>query len=197
MESVIGYSITKITMIKWVTSVPLKIKNLQKNKKPATVASKLLPLFLQQGTPMILQSDNGREFVAKVIEELVKIWKDCKIAHGSPCHPQWQSSVERANADIVTMMTQWMEDEKNENWSWGIQFIAQKKNNRYHEGIKQISYVLRYRQPCRVGQQCTHSSISPAGPFNAASSPSSSHSSSTPSHHHHIFGSEHSFLPHL
>ena len=33
------------------------------NKKPATVASKLLPLFLQQGAPMILQSDNGREFV--------------------------------------------------------------------------------------------------------------------------------------
>jgi hypothetical protein len=36
------------------------------NKKPSTVASKLLPLFLQQGAPMILQSDNGREFVAKV-----------------------------------------------------------------------------------------------------------------------------------
>jgi hypothetical protein len=43
------------------------------NKKPATVSSKLLPLFLQQGDPMILQSDNGREFVAKVIEELLKI----------------------------------------------------------------------------------------------------------------------------
>ena len=121
------------------------------NKKPATVASKLLPLFLQQGAPMILQSDNGREYVAKVIEELMKIWKDCKIVHGSPCHPQSQGSVERANADVESMVTQWMEDEKSKNWSWGIKFIAHKKNNRYHEGIKQIPYVLRYGQPCRVG----------------------------------------------
>ncbi len=82
------------------------------NRKPATVASKLLPLFLQQGAPMILQSDNGREFVAKVIDEFLKIWKDCKIVHGLPHHPQSQESMERANADVETMVAQWMEDEK-------------------------------------------------------------------------------------
>jgi hypothetical protein len=58
---------------------------------------------MQQGAPLILQPDNGREFVVKVIEELVKIWKDCKIAHGLPRHPQSQGSVEKANADIETM----------------------------------------------------------------------------------------------
>jgi hypothetical protein len=88
--------------------------------------------------------------VAKVIEELVKIWKDCKIVHGLPCYPQSQGSVERANADVESMVAQWMEGEKSTNWSWGIHFIAHKKNNRYHEGIKQIPYVLRYGQPCRV-----------------------------------------------
>jgi hypothetical protein len=114
------------------------------NKKPATVASKLLPLFLQQGAPMILQSDNGREFVGKATVELLNIWKDCEIVHGLPHHSQSQGSMERANADVETMVTQWMEDEKSQNWSWGIQFIAHKKNNRYHEGIKHIPYVLRY-----------------------------------------------------
>ncbi len=59
--------------------------------------------------------------------------------------------MERANADIKTMVTQWMEEEDSENWSWGIQFIAHNKYNCYHEGIKQILYVLRYGQPCRVG----------------------------------------------
>ncbi len=29
--------------------------------------------------------------------------------------------------------------------------LPTKKNNRYHSGIKQIPYVLRYGQPCRVG----------------------------------------------
>jgi hypothetical protein len=47
------------------------------------------------------------------------------------------------------MVMPWMEDEDNTNWACGIQFIAHK--NRYHEGIKQIPYVLRYGQPCRVG----------------------------------------------
>ncbi len=89
-----------------------------------------------------MQSDNGREFVADMIKELLKIWKECKIVHGSPRHPQSQGSVERANADVTTMVTQWMEDEKSTRWSYGIHFIAHKKNNQYHEGIKQIPYVL-------------------------------------------------------
>ncbi len=49
------------------------------------------------------------------------------------------------------MVLQWMDGHNTTNWSWGIQFIAHKKNNRYHEGIKQIPYVFRYGQPCRVG----------------------------------------------
>jgi hypothetical protein len=61
---------------------------------------------------MIRQTDNGRELVAKVIEELLKVWKDCKIVHGSTRHPQSQGSVERANADVETMVTQWLEDKK-------------------------------------------------------------------------------------
>jgi hypothetical protein len=89
--------------------------------------------------------------VAKVIEELLKIWKECKIVHESPRHPQSQGSVDRANVDIETMVTQWMKYENSTKWSWGIHFIVHTKNNRYHEGIKQIPYVLRYGQPCRVG----------------------------------------------
>jgi hypothetical protein len=81
----------------------------------------------------------------------VAMWKECKIVHGSPKHPQSQGSVERANADVERMVMQWMDDNNSTNWSWGIQFIGHMKNNRYHEGIKQIPYVLRYEQPCHVG----------------------------------------------
>ncbi len=89
-------------------------------------------------------SHNGKEFVTKIIDEMLKIQKDCKIVHGSPRHPKSQGYVERANADVESMVMQWMDDEDNTNWAWVIQFIAYKKNNRYHEGIKQIPYVLRY-----------------------------------------------------
>ncbi len=120
------------------------------DREAKTIAMESVPILLMQGEPVILQSDNGREFVAKIIDEMLKIWKDCKIVHGSPRRPQCQGSVERANADVLSMVMQ-MDDEDNTNWAWGIQFIAHRKNNRYHEGIKQIPYVLRYGQPCHVG----------------------------------------------
>ncbi len=81
------------------------------NKEVKTIASKLLPLFLQQGSTLIFQFDNGWKFVAKVITEPMSLLKECKIAHGLPLNPQSLGSVERANADVETMVTQWMKDE--------------------------------------------------------------------------------------
>ncbi|CAF3998763.1 unnamed protein product, partial [Rotaria sp. Silwood1] len=46
-----------------------------KSKTAADVPYNLLDIFTTFRAPAILQSDNGREFVAKVIEELALIWK--------------------------------------------------------------------------------------------------------------------------
>ncbi|CAF4079766.1 unnamed protein product, partial [Adineta steineri] len=58
-----------------------------KSKTAAEVAFNLSYIFTTFGAPAILQSNNGREFVARVIEELALIWKDLKIVHGKPRHP--------------------------------------------------------------------------------------------------------------
>ena len=39
---------------------------------------------------MILQSDNGREFVAAVIVELRFLWPELVLVNGRPRHPQSQ-----------------------------------------------------------------------------------------------------------
>ena len=52
------------------------------------------------GAPIILQSDNDREFVSEVIRELKNMWPDCTIVHGRARHPQSQGSVERSNQDF-------------------------------------------------------------------------------------------------
>ena len=57
-------------------------------------------MFSVFGAPHILQSDNGREFVANVIEELKLLWPEMIIVHGRARHPQSQGSVERANDDV-------------------------------------------------------------------------------------------------
>lgn len=90
-----------------------------KSKHAINVTKELLKIFFTVGAPKILQSDNGKEFVAGVIEELVKLWPHCIIVHGRPRHPQTQGSVERANADIENMMRAWMIDRKSTNWGRG------------------------------------------------------------------------------
>ncbi len=75
-----------------------------KTKTAAEVAYQLLDIFTILGAPVILQSDNGRKFVAKVIQELVDMWTGVKIVHGRARHPQSQGSVERCNQDIKQLI---------------------------------------------------------------------------------------------
>ena len=72
-----------------------------KSKRAAEVAYQLLDIFRLFGAPNILQSDNGREFIAHIITELRSLLSELVIFHGRPRHPQSQGSVERANADII------------------------------------------------------------------------------------------------
>lgn len=50
---------------------------------------------------MILQSDNGREFVNYVLDELKPLWLECIIfVRGRPKQSQSQESIERANQNV-------------------------------------------------------------------------------------------------
>ena len=61
-----------------------------KTKEAVEVAFTLQDIFCLLGAPKILQSDNGREFANKVVEELTKRWPEMKIVHGKPRHSQSQ-----------------------------------------------------------------------------------------------------------
>ena len=67
------------------------------SKRAEEVANALLQIFLTFGAPVILQSDNGREFVNSVIAEMSTLWPECKLVTGRPRHPQSQGAVERLN----------------------------------------------------------------------------------------------------
>jgi hypothetical protein len=97
------------------------------NMNAMTVAAVLLRLCLPQGMPVILQSNNRKGFVAKIIGELMTLWPDCKIVNNSPRHPQSQGSVERANADVEKMLGKWMTDHKTKGWSVEIHFGTSEK----------------------------------------------------------------------
>ena len=90
-----------------------------KRKLALHVAEELLKIFLLIGAPKILQSDNGREFVNEIIEELVRLWPECVILHGRHRHPQSQGSIERSNQDIELMLQEWMSDNNSKRWTVG------------------------------------------------------------------------------
>jgi hypothetical protein len=63
----------------------------------------------QRRPPQILQSDNGKEFVAEVVKNVCNIL-NIKIRHGRPRHPQSQGQVERLKKKNVqsSHLTPWI-----------------------------------------------------------------------------------------
>jgi hypothetical protein len=105
-----------------------------KQKTAATVAWHLMDLFLTFGAPQILQSDNGREFRAAVVEELKLLWPDLKLVHGRARHPQSQGSVERSNGVVKGLLGTWIRENKSMQWSIGIKFVQFQYNSAYNRG---------------------------------------------------------------
>lgn len=105
-----------------------------KTKRAEEIAFNLLEIYTTFGAPLILHSDNGREFVNSVLVELHTMWPEVKIVHGKPRHSQSQGSVERANRDIEGILGAWMDENNTQDWPNGLKFVQFKKNRALHSG---------------------------------------------------------------
>ena len=58
-------------------------------------------IFPYFGIPKIFHTDNGREFVNSIIENLIDSWQSSiQVIHGRPRHPQTQGVIERAHRTL-------------------------------------------------------------------------------------------------
>ena len=83
--------------------------------------------FSMFGLPSILQSDNGREFVNKLIEEVASTWPgQVELVSGHPRHPQSQGLVEQAHYTLERMMSAKVAEsgEKHPPWTDWIPYIV-------------------------------------------------------------------------
>ena len=115
------------------------------SKRAAEVAEKLTTLFCMFGPPKILQSDNGREFVASVINNITTLWPGLLIIHGSPRRPQTQGCVERGNGDLQTKLGKWL-DEHGGTWSAALQFVTHAINTSTSATTKATPYEVVFGQ---------------------------------------------------
>jgi hypothetical protein len=117
------------------------------SKTAAEVAMHLLKAFSIIGAPQILQSDNGREFRAAVVEELCVLWPGLKLVHGRARHPQSQGSVERSNAEVKKLLGTWIRENKSLKWSVGLNFVQFQYNTSFNRGNyakkNSIHYYIR------------------------------------------------------
>ena len=62
-------------------------------------------VFAYLGTPRILHSDNGREFVNEIVRNLVKQWPGkVTIVNGRPRNPKCQGLVEQGNHTVEKLL---------------------------------------------------------------------------------------------
>ncbi|XP_035207888.1 KRAB-A domain-containing protein 2-like [Stegodyphus dumicola] len=120
---------------KFVILRPLQTKRAEEN------AMHFLNIFLLFGAPRVLQSDSGRDFCSKLIDDLKITWPELKIVHGKPRHSQSQGSVERA----------WMQDNQSTSWSHGVKFIQFIKNRALHSSTQRTLLEVMFGCASRVG----------------------------------------------
>ena len=121
------------------------------SKCAVEVARELLMIFLDFGAPKILQSDNGREFTAKIITELASMFPELVLVNGRPRHPQSQGSVERANGVMKDKLAAWMRDNSCPNWTLGIRFVQWQMNVCVSEATKKEPYTLMFGKKPSLG----------------------------------------------
>ncbi|CAF4281734.1 unnamed protein product, partial [Adineta steineri] len=126
-----------------------------KSKTAAEVAFNLLDIFTTFGAPAISQSDNGREFAARVIEELALIWKDLKIVHGKPRHPQSQGSMERSNQDTKQLSGTWIRENNSTKWAEDLRFVQYQKNACFHRLLNNSPYAVLFGNESKLGLSLT------------------------------------------
>ena len=75
-------------------------------KSGAEVATNLRSqVFAYVGIPKILHSDNGREFVNKIVQDVVKEWPgQITILNGRPRNPKCQGLIEQGNFMVEKLL---------------------------------------------------------------------------------------------
>ena len=72
-------------------------------------------VYLSGRAPKVLQSDLAKEFVSKIVKELIAVLGG-KFRHSSPYHPQTNTHVERYNKTLATHLALMIEREDQKDW---------------------------------------------------------------------------------
>ena len=136
---------------KFIHLRPLKYKTAEE------VAFHIVDIFLtNNGAPLILQTDNGGEFVNDWLKSIAKQWPGMKLVRGRSRYPQSQGSVEAANKEIKGMLGTWRRENNTTKWAErGLSMVQFMKNTSYHQTLKMTPCEALYGKKENAGLHST------------------------------------------
>jgi hypothetical protein len=122
----------------------------QFTKSSHETAYNLMKLFFVFGPCEILHSDNGGEFVNKIVDELSVVF-GFRCAHGKAYNPQEQGKVEKLNGTIATMLAKLMYERKSNRWIDLLEEVLYSYRITYNLATRKTPFEVFYmRQPNRA-----------------------------------------------
>ncbi|CAM4825935.1 unnamed protein product [Rotaria magnacalcarata] len=156
---------TKDPVSKFLWAYPLESKEVE------PVAEKLLNQFYTFGPSCILQSDNGKEFVTQIINEMRKTWVDLVILNGKITPVEARALIEHDNRTLVIALEKWMQHNHTDNWSKGLGPVVYAINTSLVKITNKTPFEVIFREGLRsdfeiwkaISQSVHHCDISNTG----------------------------------
>ena len=119
------------------------------NKEATTVATELFNKWIcRYGCPAIIHTDQGKEFINKITEELYKKL-DIKRTNTAPYHPQCNSQAEIFNVTLAKFLRN-VVDESTLDWELYLAPLMFSYNTSYHSTTKSSPFELLYGMKPRL-----------------------------------------------
>ena len=131
------------------------------------VAYALVNIFKNIGVPLIIHTDNGKEFASlangakhihisdsdtnELIGHIRDMWPGAIMVKGRPRHSESQGSIERSNRLVQVRIGAWMRANGSKAWSIALPFIQWGINTDWHSGTRARPYELRFGQRAQCG----------------------------------------------
>ena len=130
---------------KWTEAFPIK------NKCADTVAEVLVDkIILRFGMPLVMHSDQGREFENGLMKSLCTLL-GCVKTRTAPYHPESDGMVERFNRTCLMMLSMFVNDRR-DNWHELLPFVMHAYRTSVHESTGYSPYRLMMGEECSLPQ---------------------------------------------
>ena len=130
---------------KWTEAFPIK------NKCADTIADIFVEnIILRFGMPLVIHSDQGREFENGLMKSLCALL-GCTKTRTAPYHPESDGMIERFNRTCLMMLSMFVNDRR-DNWHELLPFIMHAYRTSVHESTGYSPFRLMMGEECSLPQ---------------------------------------------